>query len=236
MNSSWPGLSRPSRGGRHCSPKRDARHKAGHDKLFVVCTLPRNYYHLILRSPPLSPRYAQVFRNSNKLLHLSWDISRMQAFFLEEFCIVLLPAHPGAPSRGVLIGGAGAAPADGLASHLREPRGCCPALLRGPAIGGSSPPDECRRKPAGSGGRKVGPVVGGAVPAAKIAAVERREASVSRGRLRRLRKLVYGARRAPRLASVELLMRLSALRSLGHFSGDDSPGPPGDTKTGGPVA
>ena len=55
----------------------------------------------------------------------------------------------------------------------------------------------------------------GAVPAAKIAAVERREASVSRGRLRRLRKLVYGARRAPRLASVEWLMRLSALRSLG---------------------
>ena len=149
----------------------------------------------------------------------------MKAFFPEEFCILLLPAHPGAPSRGVLIGGAGAAPADGLASHLREPRGCCPALQRGPAIGGSSPPDECRRKPAGSGGRKVGPVVVGAVPAAKIAAVERREASVSRGRLRRLRKLVYGARRAPRLASVELLMRLSALRSLGHFSGDDSPGP-----------
>ena len=77
-------------------------------------------------------------------------------------------------------------------------------------------------------------VVNGAVPTAKIAAVERREASVSI------------ARRAPRLASVELLMRLSALRSLGHFSGDDSPwahfsgddspGPPGDTKTGGPVA
>ena len=145
----------------------------------------------------------------------------MQAFFREEFCILLLPAHPGAPSRGVLIGGAGAAPADGLASHLREPRGSCPALQRGPAIGGSSPPDECRRKPAGSGGRKVGPVVVGAVPAAKIAAVERREASVSRGRLRRLRKLVYGARRAPRLASVELLMRLSALRSLGFEGSDD---------------
>ena len=149
----------------------------------------------------------------------------MKAFFREEFCIVLLPAHPGAPSRGVLIGGAGAAPADGLASHLREPRGCCPALLRGLAMFGSSPPDECRRKPAGSGGRRSVRVVGGAVPAAKIAAVERREASVSRGRLRRLRKLVYGARRAPRLASVELLMRLSALRSLGHFSGDDSPRP-----------
>ena len=58
-------------------------------------------------------------------------------------------------------------------------------------------------------------VVIGAVPTAKIAAVERREASVSRGRLRRLRKLVYGARRAPRLASVEWLMRLPALRSLG---------------------
>ena len=62
-------------------------------------------------------------------------------------------------------------------------------------------------------------VVVGAVPSAKTAAVERREASVSRGRLRRLRKLVYGARRAPRLASVELLMRLSALRSLGFVPG-----------------
>ena len=28
---SWPGLSRPSRLGRHCVPDRDARHKAGHD-------------------------------------------------------------------------------------------------------------------------------------------------------------------------------------------------------------
>jgi hypothetical protein len=110
------------------------------------------------------PRYAQVFPNRNKSLHLSSHISCMQAFFLEEFCIVLLPAHPGAPSRGVLIGGAGAAPADGLASHLREPRGCCPALQRGPAIGGSSPPDECRRKPAGSGGRKVGPGGGWSSP------------------------------------------------------------------------
>src|ERR671912_492346 len=64
-------------------------------------------------------------------------------------------------------------------------------------------------------------VVIGAVPSAKTAAVERREASVSRGRLRRRCKLVYGARRAPRLASVEWLMRLPALRSLGHFSGDE---------------
>ena len=179
----------------------------------------------------LSTRYAQVFPNRTKLLHLSWDISCMHAFFLDEFCIVLLPAHPGAPSRGVLIGGAGAAPADGLASHLREPRGCCPALLRGLAIGGSSPPDECGRKPAGSGGRKVGPVVVGAVPAAKIAAVERREASVSRGRLRRLRKLVYGARRAPRLASVELLTRLSALRSLGSVPGKKKQAHPSPDKT-----
>ena len=28
---SWPGLTRPSRLGRHCAPDRDARHKAGHD-------------------------------------------------------------------------------------------------------------------------------------------------------------------------------------------------------------
>jgi hypothetical protein len=68
-------------------------------------------------------QYAQVFPNQNKLLHLSFYISRVNAFFLEGFCILFLPAHPGAPSRGVLIGGAGAAPADGLASHLREPWG-----------------------------------------------------------------------------------------------------------------
>jgi hypothetical protein len=85
---------------------------------------------------------------------------------------------------------------------------------------GGSPRDQEAERPVR--------VVFGAVPAAKIAAVERREASVSRGRLRRMRKPVYGARRAPRLASVEWLMRLSALRSLGFV--------PGKKKTGGPVA
>ena len=59
-------------------------------------------------------------------------------------------------------------------------------------------------------------VVIGAVPTAKTAAVERREASA----------LI--ARRAPRLASVEWLMRLPALRSPGFDSGKK--------KTGAPVA
>jgi len=35
-NLSWPGLSRPSRLGRHCVPDRDARPKAGHDRQNIV--------------------------------------------------------------------------------------------------------------------------------------------------------------------------------------------------------
>ncbi len=97
--------------------------------------------------------------------------------------------------------------------------GCCPALLRGPAIVADRPRTNAGGSPRDQEAERSVRVMVGAVPAAKIAAVERREASVSRGRLRRLRKLVYGARRAPRLASVELLMRLSALRSLGFVPG-----------------
>ena len=138
-----------------------------------------------LRHGRCYPRYAQVFPNRNNLLHLSWDISCMQAFFREEFCILLLPAHPGAPSRGVLIG-----------ERVRRLRMVSQAIsgslgvLPGPttrarhnwqmAPGRTQAEARGIRRP-----EKAGPGVGGAVPAAKIAAVERREASVSRGRLRK---------------------------------------------------
>ena len=89
------------------------------------------FVYMLARTGLLSQRYAQVFANRNKPLHLSWDIPCMPAFFPAEFCILLLPAHPGAPSRGVLIGGAGAAPADGLASHLREPWGAASPYYEG---------------------------------------------------------------------------------------------------------
>ena len=104
----------------------------------------------------------------------------MQAFFLEEFCIVLLPAHPGAPSRGVLIGGAGAAPADGLASHLREPRGTARPYNEGSPCLVVRPRTNAGESLRDQEAERSVRVVVGAVPAAKIAAVERREASVSR--------------------------------------------------------
>ncbi len=46
----------------------------------------------------LSTRYQQVFANRTKRLHFSSHNPGMKTFFPAEFCILLLPAHPRAPS------------------------------------------------------------------------------------------------------------------------------------------
>ena len=64
-------------------------------------------------------------------------------------------AYPGASSRGVLFDGAGAAPADGLASHLREASVAVRSNYVGlPSMAGRGA-DERRRKPPGSGAQKA---------------------------------------------------------------------------------
>ena len=163
----------------------------------------------------LSHAFAQVFRNSSKPLHMSWDIPRRPAFFLQKFCILLLPAHSGGAIMRRLDWRSGC----GACGWFRKPSPGASGLLPGPTTRarrvadapGRTQAEACGIRPKGRSGCRT---------------EQSRRQKPPRWSAERRACL---ARHAPRLASVELLMRLSALRSLG-FEGYR------DTKTGAPAA
>jgi len=89
----------------------------------------------------------------------------------EAFC---LAEHLNGPERDYPAP-AGAAPADGLASHPREASGRRPSLLRGIAFSGRTRTDERGRNPVGPRVKTLSGRIR-TVPGTEIAAVERREA------------------------------------------------------------
>jgi len=90
---------------------------------------------------------------------------------IQQRCIMDSTCSSGGVIMRRSVDGAGAAPADGLASHPREASGRRPPPLRGDAFSGRTRADERGGKSAGclSGRIRM-------VPKPKIAAVERREA------------------------------------------------------------